>query len=682
MVFSGSSLIVIRPTAITFVHARSFTNLLGFPFFNVLISPDGLVLAGNAFLGPGNTSTLVVVVLQTLINEADLRRAAMKGQNFPGRPVSFPANNVIMVHDPVSGTAAVVLIDTPSLRYTIEAILSPAAHPAINSALETTAATAAYLLLWHNDTRVQCVDKVVLNGTGEYKPECRTDLIAPTDSVSHTRTASESPVLTLTASRTITKSVTTTRKFTRSGTGTTTETPTDSPTVNKKQALGSRAPLWIWLASGGGVLVLSGVVGLAVWTRRRRRKKPDQPATAMREPLVTPNEVSLVDASRFALRAQTDQDTTTNSSTANTGSSKGTTWSSVTNIDEIVELLRQKNFVLEGKWEVSEVVLGAGGFGRVLQGKEIESGKPVAIKAIPLVEDAGNDLPRGVQREIRLLAAVRHSNVVAYLGHGVAYNQCFIVMEHLAGGTLEQLHHMHGPCTPAQLRTITQEMLSALAYLHRHRVVHGDLKPQNVLLDSTGRCRLVDFGLAKAFSSAVADTHQTTNTMPSLAQFGESTVTSKLSGLHSATATASSADSGGGTISYMAPEVFLHPRVERAASTDMWAFGLTILRLSIRGHLWDHVPNRTYLPALSIHIATVGRHPIPPDATLCDDTALSRLCDACVQPNPRLRPSARRALTSLSPTAGDAQPVRGERPSGLQSTAECDLPPENLASGM
>lgn len=143
--------------------------------------------------------------------------------------------------------------------------------------------------------------------------------------------------------------------------------------------------------------------------------------------------------------------------------------------------------------------LGRGGMGEVWLAEDTRLRRPVAIKALP----AGlPDPARGVRRlrrEAEALAAVNHPNVVTVHAVEEVEGIAFLVMERIEGERLDRLIPEDGLPLP-ELLELARPIASALAAAHDRGVVHGDLKPGNVMVTVDGRIKVLDFGLARIVS--------------------------------------------------------------------------------------------------------------------------------------------------------------------------------------
>lgn len=145
--------------------------------------------------------------------------------------------------------------------------------------------------------------------------------------------------------------------------------------------------------------------------------------------------------------------------------------------------------------EIQELA-GFGGMSAVYRASQTQLGRTVAIKILPLEIAASHGGLERFQREARTLARLNHPNIVQVYDAGQAGQWCYIMMEFVAGPNLRQvLGDSH--LSSSEVLKIASAICDGLQYAHDQGVVHRDIKPENVLLDSEGRVKLVDFGLAK-----------------------------------------------------------------------------------------------------------------------------------------------------------------------------------------
>ncbi|XP_026185072.1 serine/threonine-protein kinase 36 isoform X2 [Mastacembelus armatus] len=148
-------------------------------------------------------------------------------------------------------------------------------------------------------------------------------------------------------------------------------------------------------------------------------------------------------------------------------------------------------------YHVLELV-GEGSFGRVYKGRRRFTGQVVALKFMPKVGRSEKEL-RNLKREIEIMRDLQHPNIVQLFDSFETDTEVVVVTEY-AEGQLFQVLEDDGKLPESQVREIACQLVSALYYLHSHRILHRDMKPQNILLGKSGVVKLCDFGFARAMS--------------------------------------------------------------------------------------------------------------------------------------------------------------------------------------
>ncbi|XP_067385529.1 serine/threonine-protein kinase 36 [Emydura macquarii macquarii] len=149
------------------------------------------------------------------------------------------------------------------------------------------------------------------------------------------------------------------------------------------------------------------------------------------------------------------------------------------------------------KYHVLEMI-GEGSFGRVYKGRRKYSAQVVALKFIPKVGRSEKEL-KNLQREIEIMRGLHHPNIVHMLDSFETDKEVVVVTDY-AEGELFQILEDDGNLPEDQVQDIASQLVSALYYLHSHRILHRDMKPQNILLGKGGVIKLCDFGFARAMS--------------------------------------------------------------------------------------------------------------------------------------------------------------------------------------
>ena len=150
-------------------------------------------------------------------------------------------------------------------------------------------------------------------------------------------------------------------------------------------------------------------------------------------------------------------------------------------------------------------LVGQGGMGAVYKARQETLDRFVALKILP--PEVGDDpaFAERFKREAQALARLSHSSIVTVYDFGEADGLYYFVMEYVDGTNLRQTIE-HGGLTPEQALAIVPQICDALQAAHDEGVVHRDIKPENVLIDTRGRVKITDFGLAKLLGADTDDT--------------------------------------------------------------------------------------------------------------------------------------------------------------------------------
>jgi len=222
--------------------------------------------------------------------------------------------------------------------------------------------------------------------------------------------------------------------------------------------------------------------------------------------------------------------------------------------------------VLTDRYEILREI-GRGGYSVVFAARDRDLGADVAIKLLVPPPAVAHIARERMRREVQAVRALTHHHIVAVHDFVEDGPRSFIVMELVDGSDLGVRVAQRQPLAIDEVARIGEEVAEALAFAHARGVLHRDVKPQNILIDSGGRARLTDFGSAKLD--------------------GQMTVT----------------QTGGlvGTIPYSAPEVLSGHRGD--ARADIYALGLTLF-YAVTGRLPGNPGSRLPPPAMP-----GGHHP-------------------------------------------------------------------------
>ncbi|KAG2064746.1 Pkinase-domain-containing protein [Suillus decipiens] len=191
----------------------------------------------------------------------------------------------------------------------------------------------------------------------------------------------------------------------------------------------------------------------------------------------------------------------------------------------------------------------SGTYGVVYKARDVTTNQIVALKKIRLeAEDEG--VPSTAIREISLLKELKDDNIVRLLDIVHAEQKLYLVFEFLDVDLKRYMENANTTGTPISIgivKRFTHQLNAGLLYCHSHRILHRDLKPQNLLIDKKNNLKLADFGLARAFGIPMRTyTHEVV------------------------------------TLWYRAPEVLLGSR-HYSTAIDMWSVGCIFAEMVMRG---------------------------------------------------------------------------------------------------
>ena len=196
-------------------------------------------------------------------------------------------------------------------------------------------------------------------------------------------------------------------------------------------------------------------------------------------------------------------------------------------------------------------LLGRGGMGCVMLGRQQSTGRAVAIKTLLPEFAVSEKALKRFMREIDVAAALKHKHIVEFIDRGTHNGVVYLVTEYVDGADACRLAEMSGGCLPYDEGiSIISQSLEALSYAHAQGYIHRDFKDQNILV--SGRApnlvaKLTDFGLAKSFT-------------------------------HSGMSGVTMAGEMAGTLAYMSPEQLRNFRDVKPQS-DIYAVGMTAYSL-------------------------------------------------------------------------------------------------------
>jgi serine/threonine-protein kinase len=164
-------------------------------------------------------------------------------------------------------------------------------------------------------------------------------------------------------------------------------------------------------------------------------------------------------------------------------------------VAHIERLLREET---AGEFEI-QGLLGRGGMAMVYLAREVHLARKVAIKVLPPELTFGHGVER-FKREAKTAAALDHPNIIPVYRVGPSGKIFWYAMKFLEGRSLDELLKDRKRFSLPETIEILGQVADALDYAHEHQVVHRDVKPANVMLDSRNRVVVTDFGIAKALT--------------------------------------------------------------------------------------------------------------------------------------------------------------------------------------
>src|SRR3954469_20008785 len=148
-----------------------------------------------------------------------------------------------------------------------------------------------------------------------------------------------------------------------------------------------------------------------------------------------------------------------------------------------------------GDYEVL-CILGAGGMGRVYKVKNVLTDRTEAMKVLLPDLEGHEEVAARFLREIKVLAGLDHPHIAALRTALTIDNQLVMIMEYVEGQSVSSALDK-GPLSVADALTYLDQVLDALSYPHKHKIIHRDIKPANMMVTLQGYIKLMDFGIAR-----------------------------------------------------------------------------------------------------------------------------------------------------------------------------------------
>eukprot|EP01064_Diplonema_japonicum_P029881 TRINITY_DN4934_c1_g1_i2.p1 TRINITY_DN4934_c1_g1~~TRINITY_DN4934_c1_g1_i2.p1 ORF type:complete len:588 (+),score=94.79 TRINITY_DN4934_c1_g1_i2:48-1811(+) len=278
--------------------------------------------------------------------------------------------------------------------------------------------------------------------------------------------------------------------------------------------------------------------------------------------------------------------------------------------------MRRRDSSFPRTWQRGQL-LGSGSFGNVYMGVRA-NGTFFAVKVMTLHSGLPKERLIEVKREVELMSKLKHRNIVRYLGVSIEANELNIFMEYVQGGSLGALSRRHGQrLEELSVAAYVKQILMGVDYLHENKIIHRDLKGDNILIANDGCIKLADFGTSKKIQNETQH-----------------------SAIH-------------GTPLWMAPEAITKTD-EVTLKADIWSVGCVICELLNCGKppwpmAWESSWQAIY---------TIGnwKKPLPPEIPEGLSSVTMDLLYKCFEPMPTRRSCAKELLSHawLEESCGDS----------------------------
>ena len=295
--------------------------------------------------------------------------------------------------------------------------------------------------------------------------------------------------------------------------------------------------------------------------------------------------------------------------------------------------------ILAERYQLLEQV-GQGGMAFVYRAYDMRTGHNVAVKILrpDLAQD--KDYVNRFQREAEAASKMTHHNIVNLLDVGIDHENRYLVMEYVEGKTLKAVIQERGRILPVTAAQITIRILSALQHAHDNGIIHRDIKPQNILVNSSGLIKVADFGIARIADSV----------------------------------TITKGDIVMGSVHYFSPEQASGQTVD--ARSDIYSVGVVLYEM-LTGDIPFKGENHVAVAMQHIHNRPAPIESIVPDVP----PAIAAVCMKAMSKNPKYRyqnardmaADLRLALDGRTPSVPmrpEVQPVRKTEGTPVQSSTD------------
>ncbi|MBB6452971.1 serine/threonine-protein kinase [Salirhabdus euzebyi] len=158
--------------------------------------------------------------------------------------------------------------------------------------------------------------------------------------------------------------------------------------------------------------------------------------------------------------------------------------------------------LLNERYQIKHAI-GGGGMANVYLAHDLILERDVAIKVLRMEYAHDEEFIERFRREAQSTISLSHPNIVNIFDVGEDNEDgiYYIVMEYVKGMTLKQYIQMYGPLPVEEAVDVMKQVTSAISHAHANEIIHRDIKPQNILINNSGKVKVTDFGIAMALSS-------------------------------------------------------------------------------------------------------------------------------------------------------------------------------------
>ncbi|MFC1559400.1 serine/threonine protein kinase, partial [Gemmatimonadota bacterium] len=254
-----------------------------------------------------------------------------------------------------------------------------------------------------------------------------------------------------------------------------------------------------------------------------------------------------------------------------------------------------------GRYQIQDK-LGEGGMGEVYLADDTRLGRKVALKVLPEEFASNPERLQRLEREARSAAALNNPNICTIYEIDDAGDQTFISMEYIEGDSLKESIPVEGYPTEQAVQ-ISAHIATGVAHAHSKGIIHRDLKSSNVMIDTDGQTKILDFGLAKPIERD--DVQHLTQPEMTMTEVGTAV----------------------GTLPYMAPEILRGEPADKRS--DVWSIGVLLYEI-VTGRL-------PFQGTTGYDLSSAIIKDVPPPFPGSVPGVLADVIKRCLEKNPSLR---------------------------------------------